>query len=370
MQRSKLESLTFLRFVAAAIVVIFHFGSGTDVHKVLPVIFSSGPIMVTFFFVLSGFVISISHVGRSMPVSEFYLNRLARIAPIYLVALAAFVFAYSGPYFTTGVILSAGFLQAWFPPFPLSANAPGWSISVEMFFYAISPLLLIVASVGGKQSHAKWLFAGAVLWIGSQFVLAQLNKSPFYAGYPSVSHDLIYYFPVSHLCSFILGFAGGIAYRNNFLIGLSGWKALVLFFISLMVASYIAGNARFLNDAFGVKFAFGGSFYAAIFLPVIYLCVLSDKLLSKVLALPFFVLLGEASYSLYILQKPAYVYFDRALAGFQFSGDDTKFYCFFLFLIIVSIVSYLVIEKPVVMLAKKAVRMVSERRSEISPSVG
>ncbi|MBT3880231.1 MAG: hypothetical protein HON76_21990 [Candidatus Scalindua sp.] len=57
----RVEILTFFRFIAAVIVVIFHFGrDATGFSGVL----IAGPQMVTFFLVLSGFVMTLSYLNK------------------------------------------------------------------------------------------------------------------------------------------------------------------------------------------------------------------------------------------------------------------------------------------------------------------
>lgn len=59
----RVESLTFFRFIAAFIVVIFHFGTGTWFTKIFGRFVTAGPQMVSFFFVLSGFIMLLSQIN-------------------------------------------------------------------------------------------------------------------------------------------------------------------------------------------------------------------------------------------------------------------------------------------------------------------
>ena len=81
MNAGRIESLTFLRFVAAFIVVVFHFGRSTGLAQIARPAIISGPQMVTFFFVLSGFVLMVAYYPRNVTSATFYLARFARIAP-------------------------------------------------------------------------------------------------------------------------------------------------------------------------------------------------------------------------------------------------------------------------------------------------
>ncbi len=97
MSRSpRLESLTVLRGFAALAVVVFHavlaFSPGSPlVHATRAL-----PVAVSFFFVLSGFVLTWSWTD-DRPLAAFWRDRAARILPVYLfawlIAVAALLMA-------------------------------------------------------------------------------------------------------------------------------------------------------------------------------------------------------------------------------------------------------------------------------------
>ncbi len=66
--------------------------------------------------------------------------------------------------------------------------------------------------------------------------------------------------------------------------------------------------------------------------------------------MPFFVLLGESSYSLYILQLPIYYIYTNIISIYIFRNleisSDGYFYIFIFLLIALSIASFYAIEKP------------------------
>ena len=80
---SRLDSLTGLRFFAAEMVVIHHFSN----FATLPFLWryqGFGATGVTFFFVLSGFVLTWSFRPADTP-GRFYWRRFARIWPLHAV---------------------------------------------------------------------------------------------------------------------------------------------------------------------------------------------------------------------------------------------------------------------------------------------
>lgn len=152
------EALDSLRGLAACLVVLFHIPS--DGHAwPLPLV-QNGFLAVSFFFVLSGFVIGASYGGRlttGYPVGKFMLLRWGRIYPLHVFMLfvlvayevvrgllgisalregAAFTGLTSPWTFPAHLVLFQGFLphHDW--------NKPSWSIGVEFWAYLICALLL------------------------------------------------------------------------------------------------------------------------------------------------------------------------------------------------------------------------------------
>src|SRR5689334_24226753 len=85
----RIDQLTFTRFVAALAVVLFHSG-GVFPFNLFPLrqIFASGQIAVTYFFVLSGFVLAWAYYqpGREFKWRDYLFARFSRIYPVYLLS--------------------------------------------------------------------------------------------------------------------------------------------------------------------------------------------------------------------------------------------------------------------------------------------
>lgn len=106
---------------------------------------------VTFFFVLSGFVLTWSIRGDSAP-WRFYRRRFARIYPAALVSglIAAVLIADGAPDLRGGLlgaVTTVLLVQAWFVgAYPTYAyNGVEWTLSCEAFFYALLPFIVRVA---------------------------------------------------------------------------------------------------------------------------------------------------------------------------------------------------------------------------------
>ncbi|MCP1477245.1 MULTISPECIES: acyltransferase family protein [Pseudomonas] len=351
---NKLDALTFLRFVAASLVVVFHYGATTVFYSALPFTLKIGPLMVTFFFVLSGFVISISHYKKKIEFGRFYLNRISRIFPAYFVSLLIFVAYSPAPTDMYDAVLALTMLQAWVPSYALIGNSPAWSISVEIFFYLVAPALILLSNKGEKSSAKLWIGFAVAVWAISQAVLMVMASPPFYTGYPSASHDLVFYFPLSHFCSFLLGFAGGIAYKNGFLRNqISDFVAISLLIATLLLINEVRIYGKVINDLFGYHVPYTSSFYSLLFLPAVYFCGLADNTLRRVIGSPALVLLGEASYALYIFQTPVHLGFESIVPSDMFTSPNIRFAVYFFMLALISIVVYKFVEAPIINFVKQ-----------------
>lgn len=207
----RLHTLTVLRFVAALYVVLHH-AIGPD----RPFGIRSGFVGVTFFFVLSGFVLTWTHrpeVGSR----AFWRNRAARILPIYLlVGLAGAFVPLAAEVSWRTVVTYATLTQSWFFDGSLvhGLNDPAWSLSDEAFFYAVFPLFVFVARRALRTPLAI-AAAGAGIWI---LIAAVAWAAPRYI--PLQAYWFTYTFPPYRFGEFALGVLLALLWRT-------GWRPRV-----------------------------------------------------------------------------------------------------------------------------------------------
>src|SRR5438309_5804134 len=149
--RRDLPSLTGLRWVAAFLVFAFH-SSG---YGVLTTgwwhLTRFGFVGVSFFFVLSGVVLTWS-ARPGQRTGQFYWRRFARVYPAHAVTAVVAILLYvvvMPPHKPLWAgLLALLLLHAW-PPVPVvnsAANGVSWSLSCEAFFYAVFPGLTSLLS--------------------------------------------------------------------------------------------------------------------------------------------------------------------------------------------------------------------------------
>jgi len=313
MSRPDLCVLTSLRFFAAAVVLLFH--CKPPWPEWMPTVVrgwtDSGYEAVTFFFVLSGFVLYYANAPATAAAPadvdprRFLRARIARIAPAYyfalLVALPAFTYAIFVSHMTPreqfgiSLVLVPLLLQAWVPLVATAWNVPAWSLSVEWFFYLSFPLLIRLVQ--------RFALRNAAIGAAALLVLSEALRASVARSHPG-ELALVQFFPLFHLASFV----AGIALGRIFVFGprLPPRSAAILFAAAAVGAALVLGYRDRLPDWTRSNLAlaplFGGAIFAAAGL---------RGALARVLSRPGLILLGESSYALYILHVPAIFWLQR-----------------------------------------------------------
>ena len=272
---------------------------------------SAGHEAVTFFFVLSGFILTYVYAGASeaegiaVAKSDFWWARFARLAPTFYLGLLASIpfFLYSVfvvhslalSQLVSSLLLAPTFLQAWWPPVVYLWNFPSWSLSVEFFFYALFPLLLAAAALVPRK---QLLFLAISLVVVTAYGRAAILDAYETAADPA--HTFAIYFPPLSLPQFILGIALGRLFLYGPPLSPRACKAILLLGLVGVVTMFGWQSdlpqwlawTRTETGTVGLLFGaiiFGAAGAAGSF---------------RFLESRAMVFLGEASYSMYILHIP------------------------------------------------------------------
>ncbi|MGC5617418.1 acyltransferase family protein [Georgenia sp. Z1491] len=217
---SRLHSLTGLRFWAALLVVMYHLSAQVGEVPVLSYLTAFGRTGVTFFFVLSGFVLAWTYLDRPVGFGVFMWRRFARLWPLVAATGAISLAIYWWIDELPGVWESATtflFLQAWHPLWEDGANPASWSLSDEAFFYLLFPALLAIAAAGRRWRGALWVGCGVVL-LGLWWVFGTVGWEGFWLDY----------FPPSRLVQFVIGVLCAVVVRRGGRSPVGYWPAVVL----------------------------------------------------------------------------------------------------------------------------------------------
>lgn len=240
----RLPSLTGLRFVAAFLVFGFHVHiehlmAPGAVRTTMEWLFGQGAVGVSFFFILSGFVLTWS-ARKGDTAVRFWRRRIAKIYPnhvaTWLVALAVAVVTGAGLSLAV-VVPNLLLLQAWSPDIDVffGLNTVSWSLACEAFFYALFPLLYL----GLMRVPGRGLWPAATLALGAVWavpVLASLLPA-------DDRYWAIWIFPVARLPEFVAGMLLARIVREGRWPRLGVWPAT-----ALAAAAYL--TSRFLPDDF------------------------------------------------------------------------------------------------------------------------
>jgi peptidoglycan/LPS O-acetylase OafA/YrhL len=220
---ARLDSLTGLRFVAAFAVLADHLTSFIPV--VAPYIGSPlGIEGVSFFFILSGFVLTWSHSSRNL--RQYALRRFARIYPIYLLAVLGglAVIAFYARFNATSTIPPQNFsetlrlatmTQMWIPGrLSSGVDGPTWTLSVEFFFYLCFPLLIFGAIRLSRTRRRLLAVALIVGEVAGYVVLRHATMTP-------MTYWLTIVMPPLRMVEFLLGIFAALEVREGVRVPLS-----------------------------------------------------------------------------------------------------------------------------------------------------
>jgi peptidoglycan/LPS O-acetylase OafA/YrhL len=318
-QNTQLKSLTGLRFLAALAVFIAHVPGQWPEYD-----FGKAPIGaagVSFFFVLSGFILAYVYVPRleastsnKFPFKEFYLRRVARVWPLHLMTLLIALFAVFGwqifqkqDHVLLKSFANVFLLQAWIPihKWGYFLNGPAWSLSVEAFFYAVFPWFLIGWP---KRFVFKYL---SVLLFTILLVFLIGVYGPAWQSRGIQFDALIRNLPPMRCFEFASGIACGIFFLSrsqrsehspafDTVVELFSVLLIVIFFYSSnRLGLYRHDQPPGISAGFNYWYRFSGA--APVFVILIFIFARSRGWGALLLSSRLFVYLGEISYSFYMV---------------------------------------------------------------------
>lgn len=293
-------------------------------------IFLKANVGVSYFFILSGFIMIIAyHKKEKIEYIDYYKNRFARIYPLYVLGLLLYLVTRFSKFNILDSFLYLFGLQSWIPGKAMILNFPGWSISVEFLFYLLFPLLY--NHFYSKKNKTIWVAAG-VIWIVSQVFSHLYEASPSYKGPHTESHEFLYYFPLMHINEFLVGNLAGIFFVRNFKQKNYDIPVILIFTAILLMMIF-------------VPLFYHNGLMALLFIPLIILISGNNGFLTKLFSLKPLEYLGEASYAVYITHIPV-LYILREVLRTYYLDSDTIFLIYIPVLIMTSILFYQFIEKP------------------------
>ena len=311
-RRPPLPALTGLRTLLALTILMFHFTPGSGLtwpahprFTLYPIV-NIGYVFVSFFFLISGFILSYNYAQRPGGVrkGDFWMARFSRLYPVYLLTMLISIpmlllewHSRSRGEFWMGAILTPLLLQGFFPHLATFWNIVSWTLSCEVVLYIAFPFLL---KLRWPKSAAKLIAMLLGLWlVGLIPHTAYWLTNPDHLKQPVDRYsgglwlDTLKYTPVAYLCTFLAGLTLGrlheaakLDVRGRMIAGLTGLA------LAWLGAYHIAPHVPYI-------LVHGG-----LFTPIWALLILGlagSSPLARVFSVGPLVAIGTSTYALYLL---------------------------------------------------------------------
>tara|TARA_Y100000591_G_C21758329_1_gene658690 strand:- start:154 stop:1200 length:1047 start_codon:yes stop_codon:yes gene_type:complete len=312
--------LETFRGIFALIIVLHHLKIDTFVQKSNLII--NGGLVVDFFFVLSGFVISLNYIEKinsKIDLINFQKKRFLRLYPLHLLTLLVFVFIelikiivenytnlqttyapFTG--FNNFYSLFANFflLHGWYG---WSFNLPSWSISTEFYTYFIFGLVVL---------NTRYKLSIFILLILLSLLLFTLNN----IGFENLDNFI---YPIRCIYSFFLGSIFFLIYKK-LKKNISQFYSLIMIVLCILLIHF--SDYLILNN----KYIFAPLLFGLTILLISSLK--NNSILYRILSNRYTVYLGTISYGVYMIHF-GLVWFFRQFCRFILNIPENENYLVF-----------------------------------------
>ncbi len=312
-----IPELTGLRTIAAAMVFVGHV---LEPHaEWTPLVVRYGWVGVNIFFALSGYLFTQLYLTPieegSFSWRDYLVKRLIRIYPVTTLVLLASI-ACLGTAYWVDALAHLTLIHGWFPQFRATINAPMWTLSVEEAFYLLAPVgIFLTAGISRMwarytsvpRRYPWWQLGGllVVLWILS-FALSRgltlhyLELRLFLVG---TWDDGAYTFTfLGRLSDFVAGMMAAVAMRHT-----SAVRTRTTWITLASGLALLIGTMAFIDanggpvDVARHKLGIVAGHTLALAAALLIMGIQGDTPIRRFLSLRWMVLLGNASFALYLI---------------------------------------------------------------------
>ncbi len=314
-RKPPLPALTGIRTLLAISIMLFHF---TPAHlgPLYPII-NSGFVFIGFFFLISGFILTYNYADRAHTLvkRDFWIARFSRLYPVYAFSLLLFArnlgdewHYHSHADFWRGMILTPLLLQGWYPWLATFWNTVAWTLSCEVMLYIAFPWVI---RWPWPKTVGRLVGLLLALWaIGLIPHTIYLYLNPDHLSAPADRYTsafwirMLKYTPGAYICTFLAGITLGKLHllaerdeRRRLDLALTGFLLAVVFFYSGAAARmpYILMHGGLMTPIFAIMI----------------LGLSGRNVVAKVFSWRPLVVMGEATYCLYLLHFNTFIMIQR-----------------------------------------------------------
>lgn len=298
--KSRLSGIESLRAYATVAVIMSHLISvgGASVPGYLDFILIRFPLGVPLFFAVSGFSLAYGYTGRlfsEKDIKSYFVRRFARIAPLFYLILAVqlliFWFEHHITFSLMDILINILFVFNFVPNMTDGIVLASWSIGVEMAFYVLLPVMLLV----NRSILISLALLVLSIIVANQFYVSMKSDETKYLSF--IWHNLI-----TNLPYFMWGMLGYHTYvwlrtslRQKQIIVLS-WSMMIVVFLSPIILYKGGPLFNYLLDR-NMRWVWSCLLGAPLFLACVAMALHPAKVFSNAVTC----YLGKVSFSLYLL---------------------------------------------------------------------
>jgi peptidoglycan/LPS O-acetylase OafA/YrhL len=298
-------------------------------------IFFEGYLGVSFFFILSGFILSLNYKNKlgenTITFKEFWVARIAKIYPLHLLTLLIAIPLCLNDFLSNSLawfgklITNLFLLQSFVPNDKIffSFNLPSWSLSDEMFFYLLFPIIITIYYKFSKTTFLSLILL-LIIPIGIFLVPDKFE------------HAIFYINPFFRIGDFIIGMLLYNLYEQKIF---GKWlksklSATLLEFASVGLFITFVGFHAYIPN--GYRYS---CYYWIPMIIIILIFSYQSGYLSDLLSNRILVLLGEISFGIYLIHNLAINYI--TFYNTKLSLIDNPYILSIVILIVTIIASYI-----------------------------
>lgn len=368
----KLDYVDALRGIAILGVMLVHTGGQFGLIGTFSKIAGLGAKGVQLFYFISAFTLFLSYNNRKyqeqFPISNFYIRRFFRIAPLYYLAMIYYIIKL---YLDEGIktslkeiLLNFTFTHGFSPVYINHLVPGGWSIAVEMCFYVMVPLLM--SKINNINKAVLFIFVSLLI----RFIFLQYFELYPVSSNLDINNNYMYWYLPNQLPCFAIGILFYFIVAENITPKIKAMKnnSLGIIIVALLASLLCVIDQVFIGWNF---FSWDLMFCLVFFVLAI---VLSLNKMSFLVS-KFATICGKYSYSMYITHFIVLFWIKKMDSKFHIVPNKTMFIFFSYYIIVVLVtillskMTYKIIELPTQLIGKNIINKKEKKQSLLINSI-